>query len=126
MIYYTILSIHFIQVKGLSIIEHEKLAVAQRHAAERNTSADVEGSSVGGGGSNDTIEGSVGSSNVGDVVGNGGGVGDVNEMSEAGEATMPKNTMKRTGTPSPAAAYPVPNMYSSSHYYESLPKKLMR
>ncbi|CAL1683718.1 unnamed protein product [Lasius platythorax] len=115
-----------LQVKGLSIIEHEKLAVAQRHAAERSsTSADVEGSSGGGGGSNDTIEGSVGSGNVGGIVGNGGGVGDANDMSEAGEATMLRNTRKRTA-PSPPPAYPVPNMYSSSQYYESLPKKLMR
>ncbi|XP_072746649.1 zinc finger protein chinmo isoform X1 [Anoplolepis gracilipes] len=118
-----------LQVKGLSIIEHEKLAVAQRHAAEgSNASADVEGSSGGGAGSNGTMEGSVGSGSVGGTIGNGGGVGDVNDVSEAGEATMLRNTMKRTPTPvpSPAPAYTVPNVYSSSHYYENLPKRLMR
>ncbi|XP_011265985.1 zinc finger protein chinmo isoform X2 [Camponotus floridanus] len=118
-----------LQVKGLSIIEHEKLAVAQRHAAESsNTSADVEGSSGGREGSNGTVGSSVGSGNMGNIFGNGGGVGDVNDMSEAGEVTMPRNTMKRTPTPvpSPAPAYTVPNVYSSSHYYESLPKKMMR
>lgn len=117
------------QVKGLSIIEHEKLAVAQRHAAESsNTSADVEGSSKGRGSSNGTVGNSIGSGNMGNVFGNGGGVGNVNDMSEAGEAIMPRNTMKRTPTPvpSPAPAYTVSNLYSSSHYYESLPKKMMR
>ncbi|XP_029163136.1 zinc finger protein chinmo isoform X2 [Nylanderia fulva] len=115
-----------LQVKGLSI-EHEKLAMAQRHAAEgSNTSADVESSSAGRAGSNDTIEGSVDSSNVAGIIGNGDGVGDATDMSEAGETTMHKNNMKRTGAPSPTPTCSVPNMYSSSHYYESLPKKLMR
>ncbi|XP_060818497.1 zinc finger protein chinmo isoform X1 [Bombus pascuorum] len=129
-----------LQVKGLSI-EHEKLAVAQRHAAENNSSSTDAGD--GGGGSNgggSSGSGDNGSGNVsGSVSGNGnaaggasgvgGGVGEVSDMSEAGEATMVRNTMKRTPTPvpSPAPAYTVPSLYSTaSHYYESPPKRLMR
>ncbi|XP_011335937.2 zinc finger protein chinmo isoform X1 [Ooceraea biroi] len=120
----------YLQVKGLSM-EHEKLAVAQRHVTESsNASADVEDN---GGGGNGSARGSVGSGSisVGGVGGNGdgsgGGVGEVNDTSEASEATMVKN-MKRshpTPTPSPAAAYPVPSVYSC-HYYETPPKRLMR
>ncbi|KAL6257070.1 hypothetical protein P5V15_012005 [Pogonomyrmex californicus] len=118
-----------LQVKGLSIIEHEKLAVAQRHAAEgSNTSADIESNGGGGGGS---VGGSVGSGSISGTIGNGGGgggVGDMSNMNEAGEATMVRNIMKRTPTPapSPAPAYTVPSVYSTSHYYESPPKRLMR
>nr|XP_012146757.1 PREDICTED: protein bric-a-brac 1 [Megachile rotundata] len=85
-----------LQVKGLSI-EHEKLAVAQRHAAENSNSSTDAG-------------------------------GEVSDLAETGEATMVRNTMKRTPTPapSPAPAYPVPSLYSTSHYYESPPKRLMR
>ena len=128
------------QVKGLSIIEHEKLAVAQRHAAESNTSADAEstgdvtalrgGGGSGGGGSGSVGgsvgSGSVGSGSIGGTIGNGGGgsgVGDVSDMSEA-----VRNIMKRTPTPapSPAPEYIVPNMYSTSPYCESPPKRVMR
>lgn len=130
------------QVKGLSI-EHEKLAVAQRHAAENNNSSTDTGDGGGGSGGassgsgdngsgnvsgnvSGTVSGSVGGGVVDDV---GGGVGEVSDMSEAGEATMVRNTIKRARTPapSPAPAYPVPNLYSAtSHYYETLPKRLMR
>ncbi|XP_039301939.1 zinc finger protein chinmo isoform X1 [Solenopsis invicta] len=119
-----------LQVKGLSIIEHEKLAVAQRHAAESsNTSVDAE-SSIGGGGGRGGGSGSVGSGSVGGTIGNGGGgggIGDMSDMSEAGEATMVRNLVKRTPTPAPSSApeYSAPNVYSTSHYYES-PKRLMR
>ncbi|XP_036145751.1 zinc finger protein chinmo [Monomorium pharaonis] len=132
-----------LQVKGLSIIEHEKLAVEQRHAAEgSNTSADAEsnsggggnggngvgGGGGGGGGGNGSVGGSVGSGSVGGTIGNGGGgggVADMSDMSESGEATMVKNIMKRTAS-SPPPEYSMPNVYSSSHYYDSPPKKLMR
>lgn len=168
-----------LQVKGLSI-EHEKLAVAQRHAVESNNSSTDTGGEGGGGGGGTVNEvgattGSVGGSgssvgasgsidgNGGNGNGNGGGVnggnggsngggggtgaggngagsntsggtsggvGDVTDLSEAGEATMLRNSIKRcrdetpTPAPSPAPAYTVPNMYS--HYYESPPKRLMR
>ncbi|XP_076665497.1 chronologically inappropriate morphogenesis isoform X3 [Andrena cerasifolii] len=129
-----------LQVKGLSI-EHEKLAVAQRHAAENNSSTDAGGgggSGSGGGESSGGVSGSasgnaggsasgsVGGSGVGGI--GGGGLGEVSDLSEAGEATMVRNTMKRTPTPapSPAPAYTVPSLYSTSHYYESPPKRLMR
>lgn len=131
-----------LQVKGLSI-EHEKLAVAQRHAAENNNSSTDTGDGGGGSGGassgsgdngsgnvsgnvSGTVSGSVGGGVVDDV---GGGVGEVSDMGEAGEATMVRNTIKRARTPapSPAPAYPVPNLYSAtSHYYETLPKRLMR
>ncbi|KAG5329357.1 LOLAL protein, partial [Acromyrmex heyeri] len=127
-----------LQVKGLSIIEHEKLAVAQRHAAESNTSADAEstgdvtalrggGGSGGGGSAGGSVgSGSVGSGSIGGTIGNGGGgsgVGDVSDMSEA-----VRNIMKRTPTPapSPAPEYIVPNVYSTSPYCESPPKRVMR
>ncbi|CAD1477552.1 unnamed protein product [Heterotrigona itama] len=124
-----------LQVKGLSI-EHEKLAVAQRHATENNNSStDVGGAggSSNGAGSSDNGDTGIGnaSGNVdgsGNAAGNavGGGVGDVSDMGEAGEATMVRNMMKRTPTPapSPAPAYTVPSLYP--HYYESPPKRLMR
>lgn len=129
------------QVKGLSIIEHEKLAVAQRHAAESsNTSADAEssgdvtalrgGGGNGGGGSGSVGgsvgSGSVGSGSIGATIGNGGGVSGVGDMNDMSEAV--RNIMKRTPTPapSPASEYIVPNMYATSHYCESLPKRLMR
>ncbi|KZC09234.1 Protein bric-a-brac 2 [Dufourea novaeangliae] len=131
-----------LQVKGLSI-EHEKLAVAQRHAAEtNNSSTDTGGGGGGGGGSgvsengggvSGSVNSNVGGGSVGGSVGGnggvgGGGVGEVSDLSEAGEATMVRNTMKRTPTPapSPAPAYTVPSLYSTSHYYESPPKRLMR
>lgn len=124
--------------------------MAQRHAAESSgTSADAESSGGGvalrslrgggaalrgggvalrGGGvdSNGNVAGSVSSGSVAGTIGNGGGgdgVGDMSDMSEAGEATM-----KRTRTPalSPAAEYTMPNVYSTSHYYDSPPKKLLR
>ncbi|XP_017795211.1 PREDICTED: zinc finger and BTB domain-containing protein 3 [Habropoda laboriosa] len=135
-----------LQVKGLSI-EHEKLAVAQRHAAENNnssTDAGGGGGSGGGGGggsggssngageSGSGASGNVGGSVSGSVGGGGisgvgGGVGEVSDLSEAGEATMVRNTMKRTHTPSPVSAYPVPSLYTTtSHYYENPPKRLMR
>lgn len=124
-----------LQVKGLSIIEHEKLAVAQRHAAESsNASADAEstggggGSGGGGGGGSGSIGGSIGSGSVGGTIGNGGGsgggIGDMSDISEAGEPTV-KNITKRTPT-SPAAEYTVPNLYPTSQYCESPPKRLMR
>ncbi|XP_043264748.1 chronologically inappropriate morphogenesis isoform X1 [Colletes latitarsis] len=116
-----------LQVKGLSI-EHEKLAVAQRHAAENNNTSTETGGGVNGGGDNgNSVGGNVGS--VGGGVGGGiGGVGEVSDLGETGEATMVRNTMKRTPTPapSPAPAYTVPSVYSTSHYYESPPKRLMR
>ncbi|XP_076748636.1 chronologically inappropriate morphogenesis [Xylocopa sonorina] len=128
----------YLQVKGLSI-EHEKLAVAQRHAAENNSSTDAAsgGSRSGGGGNGSGENGSGASGNVSGNVGGGGtvgggvggGVGELMDMSEPGEATMVRNTMKRTPTPapSPAHAYPVSNIYSTtSHCYESPPKRLMR
>ncbi|KYN07673.1 Protein tramtrack, alpha isoform [Cyphomyrmex costatus] len=127
-----------LQVKGLSIIEHEKLAVAQRHAAEgSNTSADAEsnagdvtalrGGGGNGSGGSGSIGGSVGSGSVGSgsnggTIGNGGGgsgAGDTNDMSET------VRNIKRTPTPSPASEF-VPNMYHTSHYCESPPKRLMR
>ncbi|XP_076249640.1 chronologically inappropriate morphogenesis [Calliopsis andreniformis] len=128
-----------LQVKGLSI-EHEKLAVAQRHAAENNNSSTDTGGGGGGGGgeSSGGVSGNVGDNVGGSVAGSvsgsvgggigGGGVGEVSDLSEAGEATMVRNTMKRTPTPapSPAPAYTVPSLYSSSHYYESSSKRLMR
>ncbi|XP_066585665.1 LOW QUALITY PROTEIN: zinc finger protein chinmo [Prorops nasuta] len=116
-----------LQVKGLSI-EHEKLAVAQRNAVENNNSS----VNTGGGGSSDG-SGNVRSSS-GSNVGNGvasstgsGGVGEVADLSESGEATMLRNSVKRTPTPapSPAPAYTVPSFYSS-HYYDSPQKRLMR
>jgi len=127
----------------LSIIEHEKLAVTQRHTAKRessNTSADVEsnggggganGGSGGGGGSSSVGGGSIGSGSVSGPIGNGGGgsgVCDMSDISEAGETTMVRNLIKRTLTPapSPASEYAVSNVYSTSHYYESPPKQLMR
>ncbi|XP_017880682.1 zinc finger protein chinmo isoform X1 [Ceratina calcarata] len=127
-----------LQVKGLSI-EHEKLAVAQRHAAENNNSS-TETANSGGEGNGSGDNGSSGSGNVsGNVAGSvsgsvgdgiGGGVVEVSDLSEAGEATMVRDTMKRTRTPapSPAPAYTVPSLYSTtSHYYESPPpKRLMR
>ncbi|XP_053993659.1 zinc finger protein chinmo isoform X1 [Hylaeus volcanicus] len=120
-----------LQVKGLSI-EHEKLAVAQRHAAESNNNSSTEtaGSGSGGGAVTASENGGGVGGNVGSSVGGGigGGVGEVSDLSEAGEATMVRNTMKRTPTPapSPAPAYTVPSVYSTSHYYESPPKRLMR
>nr|XP_050852860.1 zinc finger protein chinmo isoform X3 [Vespula vulgaris] len=136
-----------LQVKGLSI-EHEKLAVAQRHAAEsNNSSTDTGGEGGGGGGGNGVGEvGAPGSIGGSSSVGVGGsiaagtvsttsaagdsGAGDITDLSEAGEATMLRNSIKRcrdatpTPAPSPAPAYTVPNMYS--HYFESPPKRLMR
>ncbi|XP_035726300.1 zinc finger protein chinmo-like isoform X2 [Vespa mandarinia] len=147
-----------LQVKGLSI-EHEKLAVAQRHAAESNNSSTDTGGEGGGGGGSGVGEvgapGSIGGSSSvgvgGSVDGSGSGnpngsiaagavsttsavgdsgVGDITDLSEAGEATMLRNSIKRrrdatpTPAPSPAPAYTVPSMYS--HYFESPPKRLMR
>ena len=126
-----------LQVKGLSI-EHEKLAVAQRHATgNNNSSMDVEdagGSSNGAGANSDNGDTGIGnaSGNVdGSVSGNAAGnadsavVGEVSDVGEAGEATMVKNITKRTPTPapSPAPAYTVRSPYP--HYYES-PRRLMR
>ncbi|KAI4479986.1 hypothetical protein M0804_010725, partial [Polistes exclamans] len=105
-----------LQVKGLSI-EHEKLAVAHRHAAESNNSSTDTGGEGGGGGGGGTEVGA-----TGNVVGGGGGSG-------AG-ATMLRNSIKRcrdatpTPAPSPAPAYPVPNIFPQ--FYESPPKKIMR
>lgn len=114
--------------------------MAQRHAAESSsTSADAESSPLralrgggsvalrgGGVDSNGNVASSISSGSVGGTIGNGGGgggIGDMSDMSEAGEATM-----KRTRTPalSPAAEYTMPNVYSTSHYYDSPPKKLLR
>ena len=118
-----------LQVKGLSI-EHEKLAVAQRHATENNNSStDVGGAggSSNGVGSSDNGDTGIGSAsgNVdgsGNAAGNAGGVvgGGIGEVSDVGDI------MKRTPTPapSPAAAYTVPSL--NPHYYESPPKMLMR
>ncbi|XP_014598675.1 PREDICTED: protein abrupt [Polistes canadensis] len=58
-----------LQVKGLSI-EHEKLAVAHRHAAESNNSSTDTGGEGGGGGGGGTEVGA-----TGNVVGGGGGSG---------------------------------------------------
>lgn len=113
--------------------------MAQRHAAENNNSSTDTGDGGGSGGasSGDNGSGNVSGNVSGTVSGNvgggvddvGGGVGEVSDMGEAGEATMVRNTIKRARTPapSPAPAYPVPNLYSAtSHYYETLPKRLMR
>ncbi|KAI4498483.1 hypothetical protein M0802_006418 [Mischocyttarus mexicanus] len=177
-----------LQVKGLSI-EHEKLAVAHRHAAESNNSSTDTGGEGGGGGSSGTGEicatgtvaggsggggggvggggGGVGSSNnvgvssssagvtgnVDDnntsgnasgssiVAGTGaavstastsgdGGIDDIADPNEAGEATMLRNNTKRcrdatpTPAPSPAPAYIVPNMFPQ--FYEGPSKKVIR
>ncbi|KAL2713091.1 zinc finger protein chinmo isoform X2 [Vespula squamosa] len=136
------------QVKGLSI-EHEKLAVAQRHAAEsNNSSTDTGGEGGGGGGVGEvgaprSIGGSIDGNGNGNATGSiaagtvsttsaacDSGAGEITDLSEAGEATMLRNSIKRcrdatpTPAPSPAPAYTVPNMYS--HYFESPPKRLMR
>lgn len=113
-------------------MEHEKLAVAQRQAAESsNVSADVEDN---GGGGNGSVGDSIASGSVsttagagGNGTGSSGGVGEVSDMSEGGEATMVRNMKRSTPTPvqSPAPAYPVPSVYSC-HYYETPPKRLMR
>lgn len=115
--------------------------MTQRHTAEResNTSADVEsnggggganGGSGGGGGSSSVGGGSIGSGSVSGPIGNGGGgsgVGDMSDISEAGETTMVRSLKKTlTPAPSPASEYVMPNVYSTSHYYESPPKQLMR
>ncbi|KAL0106755.1 hypothetical protein PUN28_015360 [Cardiocondyla obscurior] len=134
----------YLQVKGLSIIEHEKLAVAQRHAAEGNsTSGDAvcsgsagKGSGRGGGADSvaGSVGGSIGSGSVGGTIGNGVcsgggcGVGDMSDMSETNDAPMVRNIMKRTPTPapSPASEYAGPSVCFTSHYYEGPPKRLMR
>ncbi|XP_011868407.1 PREDICTED: protein abrupt isoform X2 [Vollenhovia emeryi] len=140
-----------LQVKGLSIREHENLA----HAATTRTSVRTQNNNVnnnnnnnnstcretesnggdGGGGSGCggslSVGDSIGSGSVGGTIGNGGGgggVGDMSDVSEPGDSTMVRNIMKRTDTsaPSPIPEYIAPSMYSTSHYYESPPKRLMR
>lgn len=121
------------QVKGLSI-EQEKLAVAQSHAAENSTSADARGGGDGGGGSggggggaggsvDSGVSGTIGAGGIGNGGGSsGGGVGEVSDLSEASEAsTMVRNVRRAlTPAPSPAPAHTVPNVYSTSHYYDKL------
>ncbi|XP_012272922.1 zinc finger protein chinmo isoform X2 [Orussus abietinus] len=89
-----------LQVKGLSI-EHEKLAVAQRHAAENSNATPGEAAPAAAPGQG-----------AGDAEGPAG----------------PQGSNKRTPTPapSPATAYSVPNPYSTPHYYESPQKRHMR
>ena len=86
-----------LQVKGLSI-EHEKLAVAQRHVVDNNNSSTDSG---------------------------GGNIAEVPETPETGLGRGVKRTP--TPAPSPALnSYSLPNAYSTAHYYESPQKRLIR
>ncbi|XP_024937481.1 zinc finger protein chinmo isoform X2 [Cephus cinctus] len=99
-----------LQVKGLSI-EHEKLAVAQRHAAETNNSSSDGGGGGGGGGSD------------GGGGGGGSGTGEITGAGNVGGSVVKRSP---TPAPSPASTYTVPNAYSTSHYYESPRKRVIR
>ncbi|XP_051169269.1 zinc finger protein chinmo isoform X1 [Leptopilina boulardi] len=86
-----------LQVKGLSI-EHEKLAVAQRHVADNNNSS---------------------------VTHSDGKMTQGGEMPESGLSRRIKRTL--TPTPSPTLnSYSLSNSYSSANYYESSQKRLTR
>nr|XP_046471088.1 zinc finger protein chinmo isoform X2 [Neodiprion pinetum] len=92
-----------LQVKGLSI-EHEKLAVAQRHAAEGNSSSDGNGG-IGGGGSG------AGAGNT--------GIGAAGSVRKKSPTPVP--------APSNATNYSVPTSHATTqHYYDSPRKRLMR
>lgn len=93
------------QVKGLSI-EHEKLAVAQRHAAETKST---------------TAESGVAAANL---VNN---IAETAETPETPETGLPQgNHIKRTPTPAPSPTYPPPNAYHTAQYYDNPQKKILR
>ena len=108
------------QVKGLSI-EHEKLAVAQRHAAESGSAA---GEAQANGAAASSGHGSTSSASNGP--GSNGNAAEGPETPESGLALGVKRRAPTPAPPSPAPTYSLPNVYSAVHYYDSPQKKLMR
>lgn len=110
------------QVKGLSI-EHEKLAVAQRHAAENNNSPTEAGSS------NSSSASAGSNNNNSSTAAAAQATAAAAEAAEAPENGLARGIKRRTPTPappSPAPTYSLPNVYSAAHYYDSPQKRLMR
>lgn len=135
------------QVKGLSI-EHEKLAVTQRHATtESNKSSTTESTASTSNGSGVVISNGDRASSERSGISCSGGINslgnevggcasaerdaiNVTEAAEAPENGLARGIKRRTPTPaplSPPSNYAMPNMtYSAAHYYDSPQKRIMR
>ncbi|XP_058809003.1 zinc finger protein chinmo isoform X2 [Phymastichus coffea] len=122
-----------LQVKGLSI-EHEKLAVAQRHVAAEGTSgaAGAEahqhngGPGVGSSGGSDSASSCNGPLTGSSAASNNNG-SDANDDNST--CLLGRGFKRRTPTPappSPAPTFSLPNVYSAAHFYDSPQKRLMR